>query len=1121
MHYFRLCIFLLALTVTAYGQLYQGPAAGSVASGVQVSTLSFDNAGGHEPTFSPKPMRNIFVNAKLADHKDMMPPSAPLGANYYVDPMLTRGGQLPAAGDFVLNKNFQGVPDQGFYIPPDPYMAAGPQHIMAVVNSRFRIYDKTGAVLSTIEASSWFSSAFSGADPFDPKVIYDQHAKRWVMVWLHLNSTATAGYFLVSVSDDSLPTGTWYNYVMPSNVNGAAPSNNWSDYEGVGYDKDAIYITGNQFQPSGVYDYCKLRIIPKTALYANNGGSVAWNDLWSIKNAAGVTVFGLRPTRVYGQPPNYYLVAASPYVTGTYFTLYKLSNVLTTPSMTAVDIPVTAYADPNDPAQLGGAQTIDGGGNGLRNEPVYRDGIVYLTHSTKSGTGGAYSSVRFAAFNVSTNAVVFDQAMGADGYFHTYPAVEVDPSGNVAFTYSRSSASEYMGAYYTTKPNGVATMTGSKVLKAGAGYYYKTFGGTRNRWGDYMGMWLDPNTSNIWMLTEYVASTNTWGTWIGELAYSNTAALVGVIAPNGGEVWPVGSTQNITWSSSNVTNVKIEYSTNNGTAWTTVIASTAAAAGTYSWIVPNTPSTSSLVRVSDAANATISDVSNSTFTIGSGPTEGWIAVQSGTTGDIWGLDWVSPTVVWLCAANGDVKKSTDAGTTWQAAGNAGEGAYSIAALSDQVAVVVLGPSSGNGKIMRTTNGGTNWTQVYTATGAWFNSVDNIDANTLWAVSDPIGSVFHIVKSTDAGATWALASNLPAQPASTVFGANSSFYSIGNTLWFGTGGSATTSANRVYRSVNGVNGPWTFATTTQSYVGGVAFGTATGAGISCFWQASNTINKSTDGGTSFTSVTATLGLTHGVEFVRNTDIAFAGTSTGLFRSTDKGSTWAAENIPAGLYDFNVIRFNGGLSLGIAGGAGGVLIKANLQPVIPVELTSFTASVGNNAVVLNWRTATETNNKGFEVQRKTSGHEWITIGYVEGRGTTADPVAYAYTDSYKDFNYSGAVSYRLKQFDFDGRNELSSAVNVDVNFAVREYALEQNYPNPFNPSTTIKFAMPKAGKVTLKVYNSIGKEVATLVDEYKESGAHQVSFDASKLPSGVYIYKFNAGEFTSARKLILMK
>ena len=189
MQYLRLFTVFLAATVTLFGQLYSGPAAGSVASGVLVNTLTFENAsGGNEPNYSPKPMKNIFTNSKLADHKNVMPPAAPMGANYYVDPMLTRGHN-PALGDFVLSKNFQGVPDQGFYIPPDPHMAVGPQHIVAVVNSRFRILDKTGTVLSTIEGSNWYSSVLSGADPFDPKVIYDQHAKRGGMVWPHLNAT--------------------------------------------------------------------------------------------------------------------------------------------------------------------------------------------------------------------------------------------------------------------------------------------------------------------------------------------------------------------------------------------------------------------------------------------------------------------------------------------------------------------------------------------------------------------------------------------------------------------------------------------------------------------------------------------------------------------------------------------------------------------------------------------------------------------------------------------------------------------------------------------------------------------------------------------------------------------
>lgn len=1120
---FTVFIFLWCITIT-FAQVFQGPASGSVASGVVVNTNSFTEDIKAGRAFNPKPMKNLFTLGLLPNPSFDTAPLGAEGSNYMIDPMIENQQNELTQGDFVLSNNFDGVPDQGIYIPPDPILAVGPTHIIAMVNSRFRIISKTGVVEKTINASTWYSSVLSGADPFDPKVIYDQFSKRWVMVWLHVGSST--GYFLVSVSDDSIPTGVWHNYAFNSSLNGTANASNWGDYQGVGYDENAIYITSNQFTFSSNWNYVKLRIINKSELYASTPGTVNYKDLWDIKTSGGVGIFTLRPSRAMSLSSTYYLGCRSPYVTGNYFLLYKLTNPLTSPSLTVVEVPVAAYTDPPDAGQLGGSQTIDGGAGHLRNEPVYKDGILHLTHAIRSGTGGAFSSVRYASINVATNAVVDDKAMGADNYFHTYPALAVDGSDNVVLTYSRSATTEYIGAYYTSKPAGAAALTGSRTLKAGAGYYYKTFGGSRNRWGDYNGAYSDPaNPNRIYILTEFAAATNTWGSWIGELTYSTTAQNITVVSPDGGENWAINSQKNITWSVSNIANVKIEYTTNNGTAWTLIAASVGAGTGSYTWTIPNTPSTQCKVRVSDASNAAINDLSNGTFTISSGGAQfNWVQVTSGTTGDLWGVDMVSPQVIWVCANNGDVKRSTDGGETWQAAGSAGEGAYSIAALDAQTAVVSLGPSAGDGKIMRTTNGGTNWTQVYTAAGAWFNFVDNISSTELWAQSDPTGGLFHIVKSTDGGVTWALTANRPTQPATNVFGANGSFYRIGNVLWFGCGSSGTaTTANRVYKSVNGPDGPWTFGTTTLQNSGTIAFSSTNGAGLAGFWNNTTAINRSSNGGDNWAAQSVSIGTVQGLEYVRTTPWAWAATSTGLFKTSNDGASWVADLLPPGVFNMNAVRFLGDANVGIAVGAGGVILMSRHPSVIPVEFSSFSASSAAGKVILNWETATETNNRGFEIERKIvnadNESQFITIGFKSGFGTTTSPQSYVFSDDVSAIA-ADKVIYRLKQIDFDGRFSFSDEVMVD-NLLPSVFSLEQNFPNPFNPVTSIEFSLPESGVVNLAIYNLLGEKVAQLVNEMRSAGEYSVEFNAANFASGNYIYRLSFNGSTITKKMTILK
>lgn len=186
------------------------------------------------------------------------------------------------------------------------------------------------------------------------------------------------------------------------------------------------------------------------------------------------------------------------------------------------------------------------------------------------------------------------------------------------------------------------------------------------------------------------------------------------------------------------------------------------------------------------------------------------------------------------------------------------------------------------------------------------------------------------------------------------------------------------------------------------------------------------------------------------------------------------------------------------------------------LLPVELTSFSAKVQGNSVLLSWSTATEKNNMGFEVQRSLDSKNFASVGFVNGKGTSTTVNNYSYSDN----TVSAKCYYRLKQVDFNGNYEFSPAIEVE-SMGVTNYTLSQNYPNPFNPSTQIKFALPKDGFVTLKVYNVLGKEVASVVNEYKTSGNYTVNFSAKSLSSGIYFYTIKADGFTQTKKMTILK
>lgn len=193
-----------------------------------------------------------------------------------------------------------------------------------------------------------------------------------------------------------------------------------------------------------------------------------------------------------------------------------------------------------------------------------------------------------------------------------------------------------------------------------------------------------------------------------------------------------------------------------------------------------------------------------------------------------------------------------------------------------------------------------------------------------------------------------------------------------------------------------------------------------------------------------------------------------------------------------------------------------VTLTVQDPVPVELTMFTALQLENKIRLLWTTATETNNLGFEIERNETG-EFKKVGFMEGHGTTTEVNDYVFTDG--DI-VAGKYSYRLKQIDFDGTTSYSNIVEVDITKPVN-YSLNQNYPNPFNPTTTISYSIPRDGLVSLKVYDILGNEVATLVNELQAAGSREIQFNAGNLSSGVYYYKLVSSEFSSIKKLILMK
>jgi hypothetical protein len=230
--------------------------------------------------------------------------------------------------------------------------------------------------------------------------------------------------------------------------------------------------------------------------------------------------------------------------------------------------------------------------------------------------------------------------------------------------------------------------------------------------------------------------------------------------------------------------------------------------------------------------------------------------------------------------------------------------------------------------------------------------------------------------------------------------------------------------------------------------------------------------------------------------------------------DNGNSFIeiTNEVPTGFNSFSAVTDK----MGYAVGNLGLVLRYDDTTYIPVELVSFTGKTENNTVVLEWITASELNNYGFEIQRLIDNNQWERVGFVLGKGTSIETNYYRFSEP---IPYNKETSYRLKQIDYDGSFKYSDIIEVKI--SLNNFELFQNYPNPFNPTTTIKYDLPVSGNVELVVYDILGRKVVSLINETKDAGRYEAFWNASNVASGIYIYQLKSNEFVSSKKMILLK
>jgi photosystem II stability/assembly factor-like uncharacterized protein len=521
-------------------------------------------------------------------------------------------------------------------------------------------------------------------------------------------------------------------------------------------------------------------------------------------------------------------------------------------------------------------------------------------------------------------------------------------------------------------------------------------------------------------------------------------------------------------------------------------------------------------------------------------------------GYIYGIDKFGSTIV-LSGQYGSIYKSTDNGITWTFLNKNISYAsfiYSIYVENANGKIIAQGDDIGYpDEIIISKNGGKDWVQssfianttihkmkmfdnlngYFIGNNGFFGKTTNgavtVDTGSVWIGSQMelngmefrnpsygwvVGGIpsqaagTFIAKTTNGGSTW-----INQTPAGALNGLMSVSFVDDNIGW--TGGYTGYCLNTTNGGTNWVQ------QTLPVPVGASILNIKAIDKSTCYASTEKNLYRTGDGGASWQEIIlpAKISTIFGMQWFDFNNGIISGTLGVILKTTNAGNSWVIMNT-GGWTAYGITMLSPDTFY--VGGGNGQVFRYAKGAIIPVELSSFLADINGNNVSLSWSTVSEKNNGGFDLERGDNLNNFRSIYSVKGNGTSTEINKYSFID--KNLN-PGTYYYRLKQLDLDGTYKyyyLGSELQIGT---PDKYELSQNYPNPFNPSTLIKYSIPVDGMVSLKLYDISSKEVAVLVNENQKAGNYTFNFNARKFSSGVYFYTINSGNFTSTKKLLLLK
>ena len=513
----------------------------------------------------------------------------------------------------AASQNFQGVLDNGTLIPPDINGAVGTNYVVETTNQQFNIYAKsTGALNSTVSITTLFSpSGLTGY--YDPHIVYDPNNDRFIICIDAGSGTAAApSYFALAVSASGDPTGSWYIYKVECTP---SSTTDFMDYPMLGFSSNWIVMTGNDFPSSGS-NSTHIYVWPKATLYAGGAGTAttfvdANNILVSPASTYDASVSTVYMVSDYNgnSGGNGYVNIGT--VTGTSTPSYSAGTQL------GVNQP---WGEPTallNAPQLGetAAKGLEAGDTRIHS-CIYRNGSLWFTHSVFLPSSGTITNGAVDWWQVNPSALSVTQfgriSDPAAKIWYYYPSLDVNANGDMLIGYSTSSSTTYGGAQYALRlaSDPANTLESAVQFVNGVAGYYKTFGGGRNRWGDFSGTAFDPTDGSFWTFQEWANTGNNWGTQIAHVPASSVAPCntpTGMTTSNA-----ANTTATFNWTAvSGATGYNVQYRITGTTTWTTGTTATNSfnatnltAGSTYEWQVQTVCSATSTSSFSGSTNFT-------------------------------------------------------------------------------------------------------------------------------------------------------------------------------------------------------------------------------------------------------------------------------------------------------------------------------------------------------------------------------------------------------------------------------------------------------------------------------------------------------------------------------------